>query len=221
VSSAPTALFDPEPLRLLTRPTLGCPPRTAPVVVLGGTQRLDDLDMAALERDGLRTRRRRGGGGAVLLHPEDLWVELWLPRVEGEQLDVRATARQVGSWWREILSAAGVACEVHEGGVVHPEEGARACFAAIGPGEVTANGAKLVGISQWRVRQGTLASSVLAVRPPQELSTYLTHDVPRLADATWLGATTSGMSAETLATNFERLVAASVANLDVSSHPFS
>jgi lipoate-protein ligase A len=221
VSSAPSALFDPEPLRQLKRPTLGRPLRAAPVVVLGGTQRFDDLDKVALERDWIGVRRRRGGGGAVLLHPEDLWVELWLPRSEGEPLDVRATARQVGTWWREVLEAVGVECEVHEGSVVRPEEGAHACFAAVGPGEVTVHGAKLVGISQWRVREGTLASSVLAARPPSALSTYLTRDVAHLAEATWLGAASLDLSVETLATDFERAVAAVRPDLDVASHRFT
>jgi lipoate-protein ligase A len=220
VNSAPSALFDPEPLRLLARPTLVRLRLDEPVVVLGSTQRPSDLDGAALERGGIGMRRRRGGGGAVLLHPEDLWLELWLPRRDEDPLDVRASAHQLGAWWRAALRSAGVECEVHEGAVDHPQQGAIACFAAVGPGEVTVGRAKLVGISQWRVREGTLASSVLAVRPPLELSSYLTRDAPRLAASTWLGATASSSSADDLAIAFTREVKASRSDLEVGSTHF-
>lgn len=157
----------------------------------------------------------------MLLHPEDLWVELWLPREPADPIDVRSTARRVGNWWRAVLTAAGVGCDVYEGAVLHPEQGALACFAAIGPGEVTVDGAKLVGISQWRVREGTLVSSVLAAAPPLDLSRYLTRRTPRLADATWLGATACSASTTALATAFEHEVAASIPDLEVAPHRFA
>lgn len=141
----------------------------------------------------------------MLLHPEDAWVELWMPRLDDEPLDVRATARDAGNLWHGVLSAFGADIDVHDGPVLHPEQGAIACFAAIGPGELTVQGSKLVGVSQWRVREGTLVSMVLAARPPRELATYLARhgsDVPELDRATSLADLDEGASAGELAEAF-------------------
>jgi lipoate-protein ligase A len=216
VTTAPRALFDPEPLRTLDRPTLVRPAHARWVVVLGSSQPLGDLDLVALERDGIGLRRRRGGGGAVLLHPEDLWYELWLPRSDADPVDVRAAACRMGERWLECIAAFGLAGEVHRGGVDHPAQGAIACFASIGPGEVTVAGSKLVGISQWRVRQGSLLSSVLAVRPPDELSGYLTRAVPRLGSAAHVP---TALAPEELDETLTRVLRRTWPDLEVRSLP--
>jgi lipoate-protein ligase A len=211
----PGPLLDYEPLRTTSRPTIRSLSRTEPLIVLGSTQSPDDLDGDAVERDGIELRRRRGGGGAVLLHPEDLWFELWLPRDAVAPSDVRATACKVGDVWHEAMRSVGIAAEVHRGGMDDRPQGAIACFAGTGPGELTVAGAKLIGISQWRVREGTLVSSVLAVRPPQGLSRYLLAEVPRLEQANSLDSLDRVASADPLAQQFVHTVAGWLFDLDV------
>jgi len=161
-----------------------------PVVVLGSRQPLAHLDAGALARDDVAVLRRRGGGGAVLLGPEDCWMELWLPAdspVAGR--DVRRTACIVGEWWQRAAAGLGISTDVHRAGLVDGDQGAIACFAGLGPGELTASGNKLLGISQWRSREGTLVSAVVAAHAPSGLAAYLSEGAgptPALLAATSL-----------------------------------
>jgi lipoate-protein ligase A len=126
-----------------------------PALVLGSTQAESVVDAAALARTGVELARRRSGGGVVLLVPgEHVWVDLVVP--VGDPLwhdDVGRAMWWVGESWARALDAAGVlGVEVHRGGVTHRELARRVCFAGLGPGEVTVDGRKLVGISQRRTR---------------------------------------------------------------------
>jgi lipoate-protein ligase A len=225
VSVAPDPLFDIDAVRALRAPTIGLLRRDVPLVVLGSTQRAEDLDEGALRRDGVAVRRRRGGGGAVLLEPDDCWIELWLPTTARPvDSDVRTRAREVGEWWREALLGLGVTGDVHHGGVVDPAQGAVACFAGLGPGELTVRGRKLVGMSQWRARQGALVSSVLAARPPRALGRYLSDQAiptPALAGATCLDEVLPGVAPAAVANAFVESVRGSVTSLTLSPDPFA
>ncbi len=106
--------------------------------------------------------RRRGGGGAVYLGPgEQLWLDVWIPRDDPLWVaDVSAAAEWVGAWWMEALAGAGqYGFDVHRGRSVPGDLGDLVCFAGRGPGEVFHAGAKVVGLSQWRAREGALFSS--------------------------------------------------------------
>jgi lipoate-protein ligase A len=124
-----------------------------PALVLGSTQHEDVVDRAALEARGAELVRRRSGGGAVWLEPGGtLWVDLLLPR--GDPLwddDVGRAAHWVGAAW---AAAIGNGATVHRGGMVCSAESGRVCFAGLGPGEVTIDGRKAVGVSQRRTRAG-------------------------------------------------------------------
>jgi lipoate---protein ligase len=139
---------------------------TAPAVVIGSTQPLDLVDTAETARGGVEIARRRAGGGAVRLDPRaQVWIDFWLPR--GDPLwhdDVVRSARWVGECWAQALSSIGAgelaigpqgAKSYGDGCSWDTDEWARLiCFAGVGPGEVTAHGAKVVGIAQRRDREG-------------------------------------------------------------------
>lgn len=128
-----------------------------PALVLGSTQRDAVADPAALARAGVDLARRRSGGGAVLLVPgEHLWVDVVVPAGDPLWLDdVSRSSWWLGDAWAAALAAAAPLAprpEVHRGAVTNRDLAALVCFAGLGPGEVTAAGAKLVGLSQRRTR---------------------------------------------------------------------
>ena len=122
----------------------------APALVLGSAQPdavvRPDVDVDVV--------RRRSGGGAVLVVPDDvLWVDVVVPA--GDELwddDVGRAAHWLGRAWAAALDELGVTGEVHTGGLVRAPWSDVVCFAGLGPGEVTVEGRKVVGISQRRTR---------------------------------------------------------------------
>lgn len=139
-------------------------------LVLGSTQRDADVDTAAAASLGVDVVRRRSGGGAVLLEPGDVaWIDVVVPR--GDPLwhdDVAVAAEWLGEAWAAALADLGVSGgEVHRGGLVCGRLGSVVCFDGTGPGEVTVEGEKVVGISQRRTRAGARfqCSVPLAWRP--------------------------------------------------------
>ncbi len=98
--------------------------------------------------------RRRSGGGAVLVVPgEVLWIDVIVP--SGDPLwadDVGRAFHWLGDVWAAALAERGIEGEVHKGPLVRTPWSAAVCFAGLGPGEVTVDGKKVVGISQRRTR---------------------------------------------------------------------
>ena len=134
-----------------------------PTLVLGSTQ-TDDVVARMAHRGGqVDVARRRGGGGAVYLEPgAQLWVDAWIPHSDPLwQPDVALAAVWVGAWWVAALSPekSGDGLEVHAGRAVPGPLGELVCFAGRGPGEVFSEGRKVVGLSQWRSKEGALFSS--------------------------------------------------------------
>ena len=137
------------------------------VLVLGSTQPADLVDGAAMRGRDSELARRRGGGGAVYLEPgAQLWMDAWVPRDDPLWLvDVSAAAEWVGAWWVDALVRLGVSgLSVHAGRAAPGELGDLVCFAGRGPGEVFHGVRKVVGLSQWRAREGALFSSCAYVR---------------------------------------------------------
>lgn len=138
-------------------------------MVLGSTQPSDLVAPDAMRERSVEVVRRRGGGGAVYLEPGgQLWVDAWIPRDDVLwSHDVSVAAEWVGQWWIEALAGAGVDVDVgvadglsvHTGRSVPGALGDLVCFAGRGPGEVFVDGRKVVGLSQWRSREGALFSS--------------------------------------------------------------
>jgi lipoate---protein ligase len=138
-----------------------------PTLVLGSTQPMGLAGSGGMRRREAEVARRRGGGGAVYLEPGDqLWIDAWIPR--GDPLwkvDVSAAAEWVGAWWTNALAGVGQHDFVVHSGRSEPGRlGALVCFAGRGPGEVFHGGRKVVGISQWRARDGALFSSCAYLR---------------------------------------------------------
>jgi len=159
-----------------------------PTLVLGSTQPTDLVAPDALRERSVELVRRRGGGGAVYLEPgSHLWVDAWIPRDDVLWAhDVSVAAEWVGRWWIEALVGSGGGVRDGNGGEVEGEVevevdargdsmtgglsvhtgrsvpgalGDLVCFAGRGPGEVFVDDRKIVGLSQWRSREGALFSS--------------------------------------------------------------
>lgn len=129
---------------------------TAPAVVLGSTQ---GDDMVTPGAAGLGVARRRSGGGAVLVEPgRVVWADVVVPAGDPLwQADVGRAAWWLGDVWAATLASLGlVGAAVHRGGLVRTPWSAAVCFAGLGPGEVTVDGRKVVGVSQRRTRDGAL-----------------------------------------------------------------
>lgn len=137
-----------------------------PALVLGSRQSTDIIDQRLLDVTDVGTVdvvRRRSGGGAVLMYPGDVvWVDVIVP-IGFANDDLRASMITVGEMFVEALHQLDdtIALEVHRGGMVATPWSDLVCWAGIGPGEVTANGAKLVGLSQRRTRAGARIQAML------------------------------------------------------------
>jgi lipoate-protein ligase A len=156
------SLFDVEQFRTETRRIAVVREVKGPTLVLGSTQPTELVDAAGMRERTVDLERRRGGGGAVYLGPgEQLWLDAWIPRDDPLWVvDVSAAAEWVGAWWTDALAEAGQhGFEVHRGRSVPGESGDLVCFAGRGPGEVFQGDRKVVGLSQWRAREGALFSS--------------------------------------------------------------
>ena len=127
-----------------------------PVLVLGSTQRRTIVDDERADRAGVAVARRRSGGGAVLLAPGgQVWADVWIPRDDPLWSDEpRRVAAAVGEWWLAALGDRTAA--VHKGAAVAARGSDLVCFAGVGPGEVVVGGRKVVGLAQWRSREGAL-----------------------------------------------------------------
>ena len=143
---------------------------STPALVLGSSQRPEIVDDATI--GSIEVVRRRSGGGAVLLIPDEVvWLDVLIPT--GDLLwsdDVSCASYWLGDVW---LAALGLG-EVHRGPMARTPWSSLACFAGLGPGEVTADGRKLVGISQRRTRAGArFQCAVYSCHDPSALPALL------------------------------------------------
>jgi lipoate-protein ligase A len=164
-SSSSQLLFDVEPFRSSRSRVVVAREAAHPTLVLGSTQPAELVAPVAMRDRSVELVRRRGGGGAVYLEPGNhLWMDAWIPRDDPLwSYDVSVAAEWVGRWWVQALSASGgptgAAFSIHAGRSVAGRLGELVCFAGRGPGEVFEGDRKVVGLSQWRSREGALFSS--------------------------------------------------------------
>jgi lipoate-protein ligase A len=148
-------------------------------LVIGSAQR--DLDLY-----GIDVVRRGSGGGAVLCTRDLLEVDVALPREHPLLLaDVSESYRFFGEAWAEALRSLGAECrmvDVAEARALTEERqtaAREACYAGLSPYEVvTADGRKLVGLSQRRRGGAALfQSSVYCSTSPAAVAAYLPSSV--------------------------------------------
>jgi lipoate-protein ligase A len=125
-------------------------------LVLGSSQRDGVADLRVAQAQGIEVVRRNSGGGAVLLIPgQCLWVDVLLPRDDARWVDdVGRSTYWLGDVWVRALRGLGVDGLLHRGSLQQTPWGRLVCFGAVGPGEVTVDGRRVVGISQRRTRDG-------------------------------------------------------------------
>jgi lipoate-protein ligase A len=138
------------------------------------------LDLAACAAAGVEVARRRSGGGVVLLEPGAIvWFDILVPAAHldaaGVGDDVRGSMIWLGAHIAGALAELGVpGLEVHGGPTACSAWCPLVCFAGIGPGEVTQDGVKLVGISQRRTRSASrFQCAVHTAWSPGELTRLL------------------------------------------------
>jgi lipoate-protein ligase A len=137
-------------------------------VVLGSAQRATDIDEAACEAEGYDILRRRSGGGAVLVAPGDqVWLDVFVPVSDPLfNTDVHVATYWLGELWKEVLSevvGATAKLSMHRGKAVSSAWSSSVCFSGLGPGEITVDGYKVVGVSQRRSRYGAWLFSLALV----------------------------------------------------------
>jgi lipoate-protein ligase A len=137
-------------------------------VVLGSRQSPDMVDAAECARLGVAIVQRRSGGGAVLVVPDRLvWVDI-VAAPGAAPDDVRGSMIWAGEAWQRALTpaAGGGDLTVHTGALCSTPWSELVCFAGLGPGEVSLDGRKLVGLSQRRTRNGIRIQGTLYTAPP-------------------------------------------------------
>ena len=114
------------------------------------------------------------------------WVDVVLPRSDPLwDDDVGRAFWWLGETWRLALANLGMnGAEVHRGGIVSSRWSSKVCFAGLGPGEVTVEGRKVVGMAQRRTRDGALFQCAVPVRwEPQHLLDVLALGAEERAEA--------------------------------------
>jgi lipoate-protein ligase A len=190
------------------------------MLVLGSTQPTELVASWALRERGVELARRRGGGGAVFLRPGDhVWLDAWIPRDDPLWVhDVSRAAEWVGAWWSAALEGMGATgFVVHTGRSVPGELGELVCFAGRGPGEVLHSGRKVVGLSQWRSREGALFSTCAYRRwdPAGLIELFVVDDAGRVSLVSDLAAAALGVGELAPAVdNLDELCDALIASFD-------
>ncbi len=120
----------------------------------------------------------------MLVEPGALvWVDAFVPA--GDPLwdaDVGRAFAWFGEAWTRALADAGVpGALAHDGPLISTPWAGLVCFAGLGPGEVSVDGSKVVGMAQRRTRAGALfqSAALLEWRPGRLLERLVLSDDDR------------------------------------------
>ena len=113
-----------------------------------------------------------------------LWVDVLVPAGDPLwEVDVGRAFGWLGRAWAGALADTGVegGVRAHEGPLVTTAWSPLVCFAGLGPGEVTVDGAKVVGLCQRRTRAGALfqCAALLDWQPARLLARLALTDEQR------------------------------------------
>ncbi len=206
-------LFDPEALRPIGRRTAFVRHSDRPVLVLGSTQSDALADQEALRAEGVELVGRRSGGGAVLVEPgRCVWIDTWVPRSDPLwDDDVSRSRAWVGEWWAAAIGVPQL--RVHAGPPVATRWSELLCFAGVGAGEVVDGGRKIVGVAQWRGREGAFTHSFAYLETAWPRLTGLLLSEPEAGEAALELASSAAAVTELAETTADGLTAALVAGL--------
>lgn len=123
-------------------------------LVLGSSQSPDTIDSGHLHTAGLEMVKRRSGGGAVLVSSEDLvWFDIVIDNNHRHwSSDVSQSFEWLGNACKRGLQSLGTETIMRTGRLQTNDWSRLICFAGLGPGELTHNDRKIVGMSQRRTR---------------------------------------------------------------------
>ena len=164
-----------------------------PALVLGSRQNSGLINVAQAQLDGVEICQRRSGGGLVFIDPaQHCWIDVIVPY--GSRLwvsDVSLSFHWLGATWAQAIwsllkyepqtkakpDGTAIRPEVHTGSYSAGDSQGLICFDSLGPGEVTIDGRKVVGISQRRTKQGCRFQCLVAPRwSPAQYYRYLASD---------------------------------------------
>jgi lipoate---protein ligase len=189
-----------------------------PALVLGSSQPESQVDRHSADRAGVVVTRRRSGGGAVLVGPgEVLWIDILIPVDDPLWIaDVGRAGWWLGECWsRAIAAVTGGEPQAWRGEMLSTRWSPMICFAGLGPGEVTRNGRKVVGVSQRRTRRGVLFQTAALLRwhPATLLDLFSLPPDLRIEAESDLGEAAAGLG-EGLAPDLEEALLAEVQRAD-------
>jgi lipoate-protein ligase A len=129
-------------------------------LVLGSSQVPGAVDARLAADRGVDIVTRRSGGGAVWLDDGLEWFDVVVPPDDPLAIDdVQRAFLWLGELWADVVRGFvhhGSVVETHRGRLERSPLNTLICFAGLGPGEVTIDGRKVVGLSQRRTRRYTL-----------------------------------------------------------------
>lgn len=162
-------------------PTIWAHEVSGSALILGSTQPATDLNKEEIAALGWEVCRRKSGGGLVVLQPAtSIWIDIFIPPSHPAwNDDIGQASWWIGHLWAATLKELDATAQpvVHEGPLLRPEEGRLFCFGGLGPGEVTIDNQKVIGVSQRRTRSGARFQTVCLLEatppPPSQLLGHL------------------------------------------------
>lgn len=142
-----------------------------PALLLGSSQRLDEVDTAACTAAGVTLHKRRSGGTAVYSDAGLLWLDVALPHTHRlHTSSVTEAYRWFGDVWVAALRSLGLPVRTMSPAEARPFNSdltpavRRACYGGVSPYEVFVGTSKIVGLAQVRRRQGELLQAGIYLR---------------------------------------------------------